>query len=471
MRAKTIHLLFAVFLAACSCLQQKSDYEAVASISVDRSVVFVGADPTVDTVYVSANRAWSVIPDSECDWVRFDTLEHINLVGAMDVTPLKVSVGDNVAKATRSSSFRIVGEGFSKTISVEQAAIVYRLSVDSPLEVTDLDDRGADVKISIRSNYNWNAWLKSGSDADVTITTPSGYRDAILTVHVGKNSDMEHGKTATIVIEVPECDPVEVVLGQKQAIPFVSCYVPEKDRFLDPNMFSSLGGTRWFNVESNVKWTASINTDESTAQGITLNVTSGEGNMDSFKVNVTEPNLDFDTVKKVVINFQPENGELYKYVLQQQKGAILGFEFRNQDNTSSVWPFIDPATSPKSTNKGEGWFTAPGGYKFHCYATTALYLYSQGFQCGSGATDWIEFPVMEGKSLVRISWVDYNGSTKPSVHDADGKLVTGGEYSSKFAKLTPFTWNLEGTQPGVAYRMVTNTTKTFRINCIEFEYQ
>ncbi len=471
MHRKLIFAVFATMFGVCSCLQQQSDFEAEASIAVDKPVIIVGADPVVDTLFVSSNRAWSVIPDPGCEWVKFDTLEHINLVGATDVTPLAVSVGDNVEKASRTSSFRIVGEGFSKTVHVQQAAIIYRLSVDSPHEFTDLDDRGEEVSISIKSNYNWTARVKDGSDAVVTIPTASGYRDADITVQLGKNGDMENGKTATIVIEVPECEPVEIVLGQKKAIPFVSCYVPELTRYVDPNVFSSLGGTRWFNVESNVKWTASVNTEETTAEGVSLPVSSGEGNVASFKVKVSEPNRDFDSTKKIVINFQPENGELYKYELTQQKGAILGFEFRDQDNTTKIWPFVNPASSPNSTNKGEGWFTAPGGYQFHCYASTALYLYTQGFQCGSGATDWIEFPVMEGHALVRVTITDYNGSTKPSIHDADGNPVTGGEYSADFKKMVPFTWNLEGTVPGKAYRMITNTTKTFRMNCIEFEYK
>lgn len=471
MYRKLIPAVLAAFFAVCSCLQQANDYESEALLSVDRPVIRVGADPATDTILVSSNRAWSVIPDPECDWITFDTLEHINIIGASDVTPLAVSVGDNIGKDIRSGSFRIVGEGISKTVMVEQREIIYRLSVNSPLEYSDLDDRGDKVEIGIKTNYNWTAKVKEGSDAVVTMTTPSGYRDATLTVELGKNSDMSTGKTATIVIEVPECDPVEIVLGQKAAVPFVKCYIPEKERYLDPSMFSSLGGTRWFNVESNVPWTASVNEEESTAKGIVLRVTEGENNMESFKVQVTEPNLDFDSTKKVVIDFKPQGGETYKYEMIQQKGSILLFEFRDQDNKNKIWPFVDPDESPASTNKGEGWFTAPGGYKFHCYATTALYLYSNGFQCGSGEKDWIEFPVMEGRTLVRVTIVDYNGSTKPSIHDAQGNPITGGEYNAAFGKLIPFTWNLEGTEPGKAYRMITNTTKTFRINNIEFEYR
>jgi len=471
MYRKLIPAVLAAIFGVCSCLQQVSDFEAEASIEVDQPVIRVGADPVIDTILVSSNRAWSVIPDSECDWITFDTLEHINIVGATDVTPLKVSIGDNIDKAIRTGSFKIVGEGFSKTVMVEQAAIVYRLSVESPLEVSDLDDRGATVKIAINSNYNWKASVKEGSDAAVSMPVSTGYRSDTLTVNIGKNGDMTSGKTAVIVIEVEECNPVEVVLNQKIAVPFVTCYVPDATRYVDPGMFSSLGGTRWFNIESNVHWTASVNEEESTAKGIVLPVTEGEGNTEKFKVTVTEPNLNFNDTLSVVINFMPDNGEVYKYRLEQQKGSILLFEFRDQDNKNSSWPFVDPKASPASSNKGEGWFTAPGGYQFHCYASTALYLFSQGFQCGSGISDWIEFPVMKDKSLVRVTITDYNGSTKPSIQDADGKAITGGEYSADFKKMTPFTWNLEGTEPGKAYRMITNTTKTFRINNIEFEYK
>lgn len=471
MYRKLIPAALAALLGVCSCLQQESDFESEASISVDKPVLMVGADPVVDTVVVSSNRAWSVIPGPDSEWITFDTLEHINIVGAADEVCLAVKVAENLAKASRNGSFKIVGEGFSKNVIVEQAAIVYRLSVESPLVVSDLDDRGDKVEIEIKTNYNWTASVKPGSDAVVNLTSASGYRDAKLEVELGRHKDTENGKTATIVIEVPECDPIEVVLNQKVAIPFVDCYIPEMKRYLDPSMFSSLGGTRWFNVESNVPWTASVNEAESTAKGIVLPVTQGEDNMTGFKVQVTEPNLDFDNTKKVVIDFKPQGGEVYKYEMIQQKGSILLFEFRDQDDKSKIWPFVDPAKSPASTNKGEGWFTAPGGYKLHCYATTALYLYSNGFQCGSGTTDWIEYPVMPGKALVRVTIVDYNGSTKPSIHDADGVPVKGGEYSPEFGKLIPFTWNLEGTEPGKAYRMITNINKTFRMNNIEFEYK
>lgn len=458
-------------LFLCACLKNDGEHEAVPSISIDRTAITTGADPTADTIYIASNRAWSLILDPSCDWLSVDKTEHINLLGASDRTPLILSVADNPVKEARSTSFRIVGEGISQTVQVDQAAIVYRLSVTSPHEVTGIDDRGTTVRIAIETNDTWTATVLDGATAEVSLLKESGYRSEMLEVLVAPNLDKETRKSATVRIEVAECDPVEVVLDQKAMVPFVSCSVPEKDRLVDPNVFSSIGGTRWFDVESNAAWQASVNTELTTASGVSLPVESGSGNMESFKVVVSEANLDFDHEKRIVIDFQPEEGELFRYEMVQQKGSIIDFEFRDQDHKTKNWPFVMPEANPGESNKGEGWFYTPGGYCLHCYASGALYLNLNGFQCGNAITDYIELPAVPERALVRVTLIDYNGSTLPDIRDAQGNVVKGGEYSTDFTYYVPMIWNLYGTEKGKAYRIVTNKAKYLRMQHLELEYR
>ena len=238
-------------------------------------------------------------------------------------------------------------------------------------------------------------------------------------------------------------------------------------RIVDPNVFSSFGGSRSFSIVSNCKWTASVS-EETSATGVSISATSGYGDVDGFTVTVDGTNKDLDKEKKVVIEFVPEGQPAYKYEMVQQKGSILTIEARDMDNQKSVWPF-DEAQLPDGASKGA---LHIGGYAFNYECTDYNKLHSSGgWQFGTGSSNYIEFPAIEGRRLSRVTFYDYNDGANPFIASTDMKIVEGGEKMSyKNDSKTRKEFKLPSTEYNTPYRIYIGTDKTFRFWLLEIEY-
>lgn len=335
------------------------------------------------------------------------------------------------------------------------------------------DPEESEIVLEVISNRSWSLtgnkeceWISA--DRKEFLNLGGSTQSTLLRLKASPNPIREVRNTAIAISG--EAGTRNFTLSQKRAKPTVSFAFEDRNRYLDPQYFSSLGGKRWGKITCNSSWTAEIDTDLTTAEGVSLETSSGEGNLDVFTVVVGKANLDFDNTKDIVVRFHMEDDTEGTISFKQQKGSILTFEFMGQDCNAKNWLF--EGTNPGSSNKGQGSFFTPGKeYELSYSATTACYLYSSGMQCGSGASDYFELPAIEGKRLVRITDTDANGSTKPYICDRNMNPVKGGEYNSAFTKHVPFTWNLEETLPGERYRIVSGHTKTQRINTLELEYE
>ena len=327
--------------------------------------------------------------------------------------------------------------------------------------------------LSVSSNRSWK--LITSEDCDWVETNVSesvnlaGKTETVPVTIKVKENPVRESRSASLVFFC-EGSSKSVKIVQKRARPSVSYSFEERDRYLDPSFFSSLGGRRWVRIKCNSNWTAEVNQTLTTASGVSIQTTEGDGDMEKFIIDVSEANLDFDNTKDVVITFHMEDETNGDIVLKQQKGSILTFEFMGQDCNAKNWVF--EGSNPGDSNKGLGQFvTKSGGYVLGYYASSKCYLHTNGMQCGAAANDYFEFPAIPGHRLVRVTDTDANGSTKPSICDSGMKVMKGGEYVSTFKSFTPTTWILSETLPGEKYRIVSGNTKTQRINTLELEYE
>ena len=165
------------------------------------------------------------------------------------------------------------------------------------------------------------------------------------------------------------------------------------------------------------------------------------------------------------LNFYPGcifiEGELCKWTkpkAQKSKARIVEVNFRNEDDTETVWPFTEKKPSPNynyspydfSTEQFEE-FTVKCSKRIYCNPTN-------GWEISGGNGDYLMLPSFSGKKLVKVVYVPgasgYNGH--PTIrHEQNWEIVPGGEEAKKmFAAGVPYTWELFDTVPRERYRIV-----------------
>ncbi len=463
---RRIVLLFVCIIISAACSQDAVYKELSARLAIDGKVVVVSADELTDTVHVSSNRSWSAVRDGEESWLHIVSGEHLNLSGMEESSPFIFKVDANMLKSDRTASVRINGESGSRTLVITQSAIVYRLSVEGPHSFIDIPDTGDTITVRILCNTQWTASVAEGSTAKVSFADPVGEGDSELKIIIDSHTDRNEGKTAMVTISAEDCEPVSLLIEQNASLPFVRHAVPEMERWVDPEVFSAVASTRSFNIISNCKWTAAIDPSLTTASGVELSASAGDGNLDNFQVTVKGTNTDMDNEKTVAIVFTPEDGAPYTVKMRQRKGSIITLEFRDQDNTGAKWIFDEPEEAGKI---GEGVLHI-GGYAFGYKANGYCQLHAaSGWQLGTGEDIWVEFPAIQGRKLSRISFREYNANTNPSIVDSKLSVIPGGDpVGFKRNELTSF--YLSGTAENTSYRIKSNANKTFRFTLIELEY-
>lgn len=463
-----VRFCLAVAIPLCACTTEGYYKESNPELIIDEKIIVAGADPVTDTLPVTSNRSWSVVRTGDEEWLSFDVDEHLNLSGAKETSSIVFSLDANVLKQDRSTSFKVVGEEGALTVVVTQKAIVYRLSVDGPRSFVDVPDTGDTLRVNILTNTQWKAEVGEGSTASIELPETIGEGNSELMILVGKNADRTEGKTATVIVRVEDCEPVEILVEQVRSVPFVRHEVPDASGlWVDPTVFSAICSERSFKVLSNCKWTAKVDAAGTTAKDVELPVDSGEGNNDDFRVIVRGTNTDMDNPKTVSIVFTPEEGEPYTVNMTQSKGSVIALEFRTQDLSAARWVFDEDQPGAVAQ---DGALTA-GGYEFKYHAEGYCQLHdASGWQLGTGTTVFVEFPAIPGRKLVRVSFREYNKNTKPQIVTSGGSVVSGGEAIS-FDRNVLTSYYLSGTQENTPYRMQPTEPKTFRFTFIELEYK
>ena len=370
------------------------------------------------------------------------------------------------------------------------------LSVTSPLSVTGISGDGGTTTISVNSNTAWTARVKDGATASVSLGTASGSGSGSIVVTVAANPDNET-KQAVIVLSAAGCSDVEVTISQekKPSGLSVELSLPTKAGNCEPGVFPSVGsaadrtatdkngatknvigsGKRVVVVATDKSWTARIG-DGTTAANAALSKTSGTGNA---QIEVTVgPNTDFANRKKVVVEVAAE-GEGYASIeIAQEKAAIVTIECRNLTNKDAAWAFDDAPNANDTQNSGTGTLHV-AGMTFGYNASTTCMVEpgtSYGWRVGRGIGNYIEFPAIAGKKLVKVFVVDGNAGGDCHIQtsaaepaDVEGGNLGSGKYKSDAR--SGVTFNLTGTAENTAYRLNAVADGTIRIKHLELTYE
>ena len=478
MRLKHVFLALLAIASLAACKKEDKPQVKAPVLTVSADTVKLSCEAASPVFTVNSNRAWSIQMPEACDWITPDPLSGGSKSDKETSVEVKLEVAALEGLASRTYTLYVISDDTALDmvpVIVMQDGAPASLSVSSDNPVNDISPEGADVLISVVSNTAWSAAVKEAATATVTLDKTSGSGNGSIKAVVAANSSL-NPLTATIVISAAECAGVEVVLNQKKAdiIPELKVEIPARTVYTDPALFSSLGGTRWFAVKSNVPWTAKVGSG-TTAADVSIATMSGEGNLDKFEVTAG-PNRDLDGRKVVEIEFNSDGMEPVKVTLGQEKGSILALEFRDQTNSNSAWPFDqDPG---KQGEVGPGKYTV-GGYEIPYRATVESFqeldANKGSWRIGKGVGIWVESPVIEGRKLSRVSVADYNTGHFPSINTADDAMtvVMRGAYADldrEQVRDSIVTWTLAGTKVSTPYRLVSNEDKTMRIKYLVFEY-
>ena len=211
------------------------------------------------TFTIASNTSWTASDDA--DWLTLDSAG-----GTGDAT-LTASFTANSVTSTRTGTITVVGGGFTRTVTVVQAAAYY-LTVDPASQA--VANTAGSTTFTIASNTSWTA----SDDADwLTLSAASGSGDLTLTASFSANS-VTSTRTGTITVVGGGITRTVTVV---QAAAFYLTVDPASQ-----SVANSAGSTT-FDIASNTSWTASDDAD-----WLTLSAASGSGDLTltaSFSAN------------------------------------------------------------------------------------------------------------------------------------------------------------------------------------------
>lgn len=150
---------------------------------------------------------------------------------------------------------------------------------------------------------------------------------------------------------------------------------------------------------------------------------------------------------------------------------------------SLKWPFAEekaPASYKLATNAGVPTVytlrTDAGVYQFEILAKSGTVCNTRGgIMFGPGKSDYIKFPAIPGKELVKVEIVsgkDSADALNPAIVREDGSAIVGGDtVKVPFSLNDELVWNLEGAGKGVACKLVTNWAHYFGIRELKLTYR
>lgn len=503
--------LLAFLLPLTGCLERQFAEDAL-SISVDRQEIVVpsdsdkGKDLVTDTVWVAANKSWTVQVEDGVDWVTCDLEGHRNLSQETDQIPVVLKFKDNEGDA-RSAKVLLSSEAGKQEVTVRQQKIAYRLAVENnPEDFLDLSYEPSTVKILIKTNTEWTIAVKEGSTFAADFSQTSGKYAGEVEMYVHENSDLEV-KSGAVVITSPNIStPVEVAVSQAKSKPYAK--FPEGDAYTALDGIDNI----IIPIKANLNWTASIesvsgyNKDE-----VSLETASGDKTATQIKV-LFPASYDFSKkIATIEVKLQAEGvetaatatisqtpclrycfGDPYTAEIHDRTAAMYGSSQADLDRVHQYWPF-----SKYEAEDGKGGWTAHddgfvwlggtrdksvtvrctlkhGGFIMHMFAgTQGINRSASWFSLGKDVTNYLGCPIVPGYSLRKVEyWLRGNG-LHVQVQDANGKPVEGGDLQITSAS-QPYNKaaTLSGTEPGAEYKIgYVKAGYWFRVSDVFFYYE
>lgn len=484
-------------LSLCQGCLSVTFLEKEAHLAVDKNQLDVLSDllsgeTVTDSVIVRANRSWDAEIIPAVDWITLDFEEYDLLSGVTEEVPLRLTFANNDREFPRVAQLVITSGSHIETVNIVQSSLTPRLVVQAE-GVENLAFDGAVCTLKVLSNVDWDVNVTDKSDIELNVETEVKAGGGNVTVTFPENYDLESTQYADLTFSAQECEDVTVKLTQAQAVPYARIMNVTGGEEILP----SIGGTRYLTVKSNVDWTIAVK--DNLAENVTFSVAGGSKGETSVRMTFTG-NPDFDERRDFHARCQTllpgEDDGRNEWKFTQERGSLLRcvYYWKDEDKTY-YWPFEDkkyywpfyyegdtwPKRSlsigtPNSSNTEEI-FTTFAGYTYKLFSSHGNVFGTDGIRYGTtglAAGDYLEFPVIEGHSLVQVNLIvaekDAYSLLTPKIVCADNPEVSVGVPEEGVYENWVRTWTLEG-EPSKAYRMVSTQDKTHAIKVIECIYR
>ena len=364
-------------------------------------------------VVIRSNRSWfahlndldnpvdPADPEASVPWGTLSTDHHVNLTNTTEETPVTIRFQRNYSQARINGILNIYSEGkIAASIPVVQEGAVYHLGADAVKSVAQCD--ADELVIRVDCNTAWTAQVASGSTAQVTLDTETGFDPGEVRVRFAENFSLSD-KSADIVFSAQDCPDVTVHLTQNKAVPYL--YVVED---ADPRI---LGGATEASVRirTNTDWTAEVLSSE--LDGFSIENASGASGISAPQtVNVrfeANPATDPHDIRKATVRFNAAGLDAPVDFTFTQRG-VLAVSFldrtRFEPEIASSWGTTNLCRPDRSKEDIDDFVYTSGAYSYtirlsqYMQHVTTNYLYV----LGSGIRPTITLPGIEGMELQKL---------------------------------------------------------------------
>ena len=492
MQTKNLAIVFLLCILT-GCLRENfAEKEQVLTVPEDLSSIVLeaevlGESDVFDAVVtkllnVRSNRSWSAViqyeDDTQAGWLELSTEEFLNLHEYSVDEPVTLIAGRNKSGSARRANLVISSDvDHIITIPIEQKA--QQLYIDAEAERTEVLSIGEKIQVKVKCNTGWKASVvEEQSTAEVELSDTEGEDYAVITADILENFSAENSKQAVIRFSADGIEtPKDLIITQKEGKPYIEFRMTETVLAPEASQVTLKFG-------SSVNWTLSVRESKG-IEGVTFSQSAGGPTSTgdivmSFIVNGEDPGVS----KSVTIELSASGLESQLYSFTQEGCIHIDFLDVTSPGTDAPytfkWPFADPVLKGFPNSASTGTYrgktldlTTPGGHVFTAisvdWGTDGGIWYNatkQGFQVGKGKGSCLVFPAVEGLALKKVIYEpSYKLQAKCLITDEEGNVIPGGElWISNGAGANMVTqelmenhvFDLEGTEPGVRYRIVSN---------------
>ena len=487
-RIKVVCLLVGGIVLCQGCLSVNFE-EKDAFLTIDRNQIAVlsdmlSGDTVTDSVIVKANRSWDAEVVPAVDWITLEKTEFEDLEGVTKEVPLRIFFSDNKSEYPRVASLLITSGDNIETVKIVQSSLTPRLMVSSA-KCEDLAFDGDTCVFEVLSNVSWTVSVSEKSEGmDISLEENVRNGGGTVTVALAEHFDFDSPKYADLVFSGVDCEDVATRVTQVKAVPYA--------RIVDvtggEDVLPSIGGTRTMTVKANADWTIGVKEDN--VNNVTFSKAGGSKGETSVMMTF-EGTPSFDARREFTARcltvLDGEDDGRNQWVFTQERGNLLRFVFLYGGKwywpfycENGVWPKVSLSIGkPESSGEVKN-FETYAGYVLKLFSNYGFVFGNQGIRFGNSSStaplgDYIELPVIEGKSLVQINWIPdeehkYSSLTATvkeagSLENPNVGIPEEGLYENGVR-----TWRLAG-EKSKAYWVVPTQNATCSVEILECIYE
>ena len=334
----------------------------------------------------------------------------------------------------------------------------------------------------VLSNVEWNVSIGEQAEGmDVSFEKETRNGGGSVKVTLAEHFNLDSPVYADLIFTAKDCDTISMRLTQVKAVPYVRINEVSRGEEIIP----SIGGTRTMLVKSNVDWT--IGLKEDAADNVKFSKSTG-GRGETSVLITFEGTPSFDARRELTVSLIQLAGEddgRNLWTFTQERGSLLRFVFLYNGKwywpfycKDGTWPKISSSIDKPESQGEEKIFETYAGYTLKLFSNHGYVFGNQGIRFGRSTSflgDYIELPVIEGRSLVKINWTpdeqrQYSSLTATvkkagSLTNPNVGVPEEGDYQDGVR-----TWLLEG-EKSQAYWFVPTQNATYSVEILECIYK